>query len=365
MGVFRRNYCTKRGKRAQRWWLNYTVGGRQVFESSYSTSKRFAEKLLAIRQAEIAAGRFEILKRSPKLGDWSQQYLEQVAYANTRKRYAVSSRNLIRFFGEGIQLDNITTARINEFIKVRRNEEIKSATLNRDLRYLAQILKQAERNRYIGRSPFDLGKFFQPEMKDRRAPHILTELEEARLLAVSSPRLRLIITLGVDAGLRTGEMQAVRWKDVDIAAGTVQVRKSKTQSGIRVVPLSKRCKAEIEMWSALVGPEFSDWVFPHFQNRRHPLLRAGRKAWTNALKKASIPYFPIYNLRHTFASRMTAAGVSPLTIASLLGHSSSQIVPRYSVVLDQNRLDAINKLEAVRQASISRSASATTSRLQQ
>jgi integrase len=46
----------------------------------------------------------------------------------------------------------------------------------------------------------------------------------------------------------------------------------------------------------------------------------------------------IYYLRHALASRLMSAGVSPLTIAQMLGHSSTQIVPRYAQVLDQNRL---------------------------
>jgi hypothetical protein len=50
---------------------------------------------------------------------------------------------------------------------------------------------------------------------------------------------------------------------------------------------------------------------------------------------------------------VNAAGVSPLTIAQMLGHSSTQIVGRYAQVLDQNRLDAMKKLEALRQALIS------------
>jgi integrase len=75
-------------------------------------------------------------------------------------------------------------------------------------------------------------------------------------------------------------------------------------------------------------------------------LQGGRKAWASTLKKAGLAFFPIYNLRHTFASRMTAAGVSPITIAQMLGHSSSQIVPRYAQVLDSNRLDAMKKLES-------------------
>ena len=77
-----------------------------------------------------------------------------------------------------------------------------------------------------------------------------------------------------------------------------------------------------------------------------------RKAWANTLKKAGLPFFPIYYLRHTFASRLTSAGVSPLTIAQMLGHSSTQIVPRYAQVLDQNRLDAMRKLEALKKSAI-------------
>jgi transcription initiation factor TFIID subunit TAF12 len=44
--------------------------------------------------------------------------------------------------------------------------------------------------------------------------------------------------------------------------------------------------------------------------------------------------------------------VSPLTIAQMLGHSSTQIVPRYAQVLDQNRLDAMKKLEALKKSAI-------------
>ena len=242
---------------------------------------------------------------------------------------------------------------------MRREDEVKAATINRDLRFLAQILKQAERERYIGRSPFDLGRYFANEARDRRKPHILNFEEQERLLAVAPPRIRVLTVLGVETGMRTGEMQGLRWEDIDFINGALRVEKSKSRAGIRSVPLSGFCVSELLRWRNLVGPEYSEWVFPSFSNRRHP-LQGGRKSWASALKKASIPFFPIYNLRHTFASRMTAAGVSPLTIAQMLGHASTQIVPRYAQVLDQNRFDAIKKLEALRQSSISNGATPET-----
>ena len=104
-----------------------------------------------------------------------------------------------------------------------------------DLRFLAQILKQAEREKYIGRSPFDLGRFFANEYRDRRKPHILTLDEEKRLLAIARPRIRALIVLGVQTGMRTGEMLSLRWEHIDFLNNCLRVERSKTRAGIRNV----------------------------------------------------------------------------------------------------------------------------------
>jgi integrase len=339
-------------KRGRIWWMAYVVDGRQRCEGTGETNRRLAQEKLNIRLAQIAQGQFNLLKKNgPRLGEWSEKYLGSVQHENTRRRYASSKANLVSFFGEQTQLPHVSAARITEFKRVRRAEGIKAATLNRDLRFLAQILKQAEEERYIARTPFDLGKFFLNESRERRKPHILSHEEQETLLAVAPPRIRMLTVLGVETGMRTGEMLGLRWTDTDLLGCSLQVGQSKSQAGIRCVPFSKFCQSELIRWRNLIGPEFSELVFPSFSNRRHP-LQGGRKAWASVLKKAGIPFFPIYNLRHTFASRMTAAGISSITIAQLLGHSSTQIVPRYAQVLDQNRLDAVRRMEAHRQQTI-------------
>jgi integrase len=335
------------------YWICLTVDGNQYWESCKTHNKATAKKILAIRQAEILEGRFCLLKKyAPALGVWSEKYLESVQHANTRGRYACSTVALISFFGEDTQLSHIDSTKISEFIRARREEKVKAATINRDLRFLAQILKQAERERYIARSPFDLGKFFLNESKERRKPYILTWEEQEKLLSVAPPRIRALTVLGVETGMRTGEMLGLRWQDINFLQDTLQVVKSKSAAGVRVVPMTAVCKSTLLWWRNLIGPEHSEWVFPSFLNRRHK-LQGGRKAWASTLKKAGLTFRPIYYLRHTFASRMTAAGVSPITIAQMLGHSTSQIVPRYAQVLDQNRIDAMKKLECFRQSAIS------------
>jgi len=332
------------------WSMNAMIDGRQVCKPTGVTNRRMAQQIYDAWKAEVAQGQFNLLKKAPKLKEWAEKYLKTVDHQNTRRRYESSKENLVSFFGEGAQLDHLSTARIEEFKQKRREEGVKASTINRDLRFLAQILKQAERERCLGRSPFDLTKFFLNESRDRRKPHILTWEEQEKLLAVASPRIRVLTVLGVETGMRTGEMLKLRWEDVDLLNDVLQIGRSKTAAGIRAVPISALCRTELLRWRNLVGPKFSEWVFPNFEKRRHPLQRGGRKAWASTLKKAGLPFFPIYYLRHTFASRLTSAGVSPLTIAQMLGHSSTQIVPRYAQVMDQNRLDAMKKLEVLRQS---------------
>jgi hypothetical protein len=73
-----------------------------------------------------------------------------------------------------------------------------------------------------------------------------------------------------------------------------------------------------------------------------------RHAWEKALKDAEIDHFWIYNLRHTFASRLSAAGVSDLFVAQMIGHNSPGILQKYSKAIDEYRRDAVRKLEGMR-----------------
>jgi integrase len=68
------------------------------------------------------------------------------------------------------------------------------------------------------------------------------------------------------------------------------------------------------------------------------------------LEAAGLAYFWLYDLRHTFASRLTEAGVSPLFVAQIMGHSSPSILQTYAKAIDEYRRSAISKLQALRDA---------------
>ncbi len=127
------------------------------------------------------------------------------------------------------------------------------------------------------------------------------------------------------------------------------MKDSKTLAGRRRIPLSKVCKEELQLWARYYGPAVSPHVFPYLRNpARH--LGGFEKTWKRALKAAGIPYFPPYNLRHTFATRLNAAGATDLTIAQMMGHSTPSILSTYAKAVDSIRRDAIQRLEALRES---------------
>jgi len=218
MGLYRRCWKDREGRnhRSKLWWMDAMVDGKQICRPTGSSNKRIARTIYDAWRAETAQRRFELLKKAPELKEWAERCLKSVDHPNTRRRYTCSRENLIAFFGEHSRLDHLSAARIEQFKEARRAERVKPSTINRDLRFLAQILKQAERQRFIARSPFDRTKFFLNESRERRKPHIVTWAEEEKILAVAQPRIRVLTALGIETGLRTGEMLGLRWKDVDL-----------------------------------------------------------------------------------------------------------------------------------------------------
>jgi integrase len=342
MGLYRR-------EDSKYWWMEYTLDGMPRYESSGTTNKRVAQKILNLRLAAIIEGRFRLPKaNSPRLAQFSEEFLNSIRHQNTRKRYASSVASLRKHFGD-TKLTEINAERIDEFKDSRLSSKVRSATVNRDLAVLRRMLRIAERKRLITSTPFREVEMLE-ERKARRQPHILTFDEEKRLLEKAAEHIRVLAILILETGLRSGkEALALKWEDIDFLNESIRVRQSKTIAGQRIVPMSSRCNAELLRWQGVLGPTFSAYVFP---KPGHPEthLRDVRANWANALSDAGLEHFWIYDLRHTFASRVTQAGVSHIFVAQIMGHSSPSILQTYAKAIDEYKRSAIAKLEALREA---------------
>jgi integrase len=332
---------------SRKWMMAVTVAGRQRCKSTHTSNKRLADQMLSRWEAEVFEGRFQLPKSNPpRFEAWADDFLQTVSHPNTRRRYT-SSVGKLKSQLKGLKLIDISVDRIEEYKDARLASGVGPATVNRDLAVLRRMLRLAERKRFITRSPFVEVELLE-ERKHRRAPHIVTFEEEEKILAAALPHVRALMVLILETGMRSNrEALALGWENVDFDNSSIRVRESKTRAGVRNVPLSAKCKGELLRWRNIVGPEFSPWVFPNMRNPDRP-LKDIRRSWAKALKDAKLEYFWIYNLRHTFASRLSAAGVSDLFVAQMMGHSSPSILQTYAKAIDEYRRDAICKLEAMR-----------------
>jgi integrase len=347
MGVYRRrdSRCKNRI-----WWISYIKDGRQHRESSGSTNKKLAEKLLTLRSAQVFEERWSLPKsKSPRLGDWVEEFLKSVSHDKTRSRYQSSVNNILSYFGKKVRLSEITVESIFRFQQTRLEQGVGKATVNRDVATLSSSLSRAKRMRLISHNPCsDVGKL--NERRDRRRAKPLSYEEEDRVKQFSPPLLRMLITLLADTGLRVKkEALPLMWSDVSLDSEPVciRIRDSKSAAGVRAVWLTNHCRDALLRWRELFGPEFSPFVFPSPRDPSVHFLDY-KTAWRTAARKAGLADRRIYDLRATFASRANVCHATGLTVAHLLGHATTQILPTYVRPLDENTRALIEAMDTAR-----------------
>jgi hypothetical protein len=141
--------------------LNLVVNGKQILTFCGNHNEKSAQKILSIRLAEIAEGRFSLPRSNrPTLEAWLREIVDAVPNPNSRRRYSTSPDNLISFFRRA-KIPQVSVERIEAFKRARRLSGVKAATVNRDLLLLRAALKRAARQRLIGQNPFDAVDFLE------------------------------------------------------------------------------------------------------------------------------------------------------------------------------------------------------------
>ena len=167
---------------------------------------------------------------------------------------------------------------------------------------------------------------FLSEEEFRRLGRVLDEIEadtgggrRRRLGASVAAALRLLIL----TGCRRNEILTLRWEEVDLEAGELRLRDSKT--GPRVVPLPA---AAVSVLAALPRVPGNPWVIPGAKPGGH--LSNLNDHWLRIRARAGLDDVRIHDLRHSFASRALALGESLPTIGRLLGHGQVTTTARYA-----------------------------------
>jgi len=146
------------------------------------------------------------------------------------------------------------------------------------------------------------------------------------------------VKIGLNTGLRVGEIFSLRWSSVDMQKGILNILAQKTGK-MRTVPLNTEVRNVLEVWA--MGRK-NDFVFyNHETGKPFVDLKAG---FALACRKAGISDVSWHTLRHTFASRLIDRGVDIVTVQQLLGHSTVTVTMRYTHTNLDSKKAAVAKL---------------------
>ena len=159
-------------------------------------------------------------------------------------------------------------------------------------------------------------------------PKIFTDSEIALLIKSADVRLRAMIYLGYDCGLRTSEVARLRIKDIDSDQMLLHVVHSKRGKS-RYVKLSQQCLQVLRDYWKVYRP--SDWMFPGKVNG-HIMEFYPSSLFHKLLKKLNIrpeDSLTFHCLRHTYGTTMRNDDCDIFTLKKLLGHSCLKSTNRY------------------------------------
>ncbi|MBL4774947.1 MAG: site-specific integrase [Mariprofundus sp.] len=335
--------------------IDFTYQGERCREtikkSPTKTNLKEAHHLHSKIVYEINAGDFDYRKYFPN-SKRAQKYFSKksgnqsvkdalLSYLDVRKRSLAFStyssyesavnHHLIPTFGN-YQLADLTTQLIRQWMG---GLVISAKRINNVLIPLRGMLGDAFADGTIDRNPMDRIKNLKVHQED---PEPFSFEEQQRILAALPEQGKNLIQFAFWTGLRTSELIALEWGDIDRVRNTAYIQRACVR-GVLKHPKTKAGKREVTLLPLALDALENQREFTFKQGKqifhnpetnrpwssdvkiRHPL-------WKNALKAAGVRYRNPYQTRHTYASMLLSAGENPAWIAKQMGHSNMQTLLR-------------------------------------
>ena len=133
----------------------------------------------------------------------------------------------------------------------------------------------------------------------------------------------------------------MRKDQIDLANKIVWIPDSKTPSGVAEVPLTDIAVEALRSQIAVAGP--GPYLFPS-EIPENGYQKSFKKVWCLTLKRAGVGYFRLYDLRSTYATRLSAGGVADEWVTQLLRQGDAKVFKKYSQMKLQMKREALLKI---------------------
>jgi integrase len=349
-------------KESSIWWIRYRdMRGKRQFESTGCTDWQEANRVLRERLTARDQNILEVVRKGEQLlfHQWADFFLQNYSQpplreAKTHEANMRALKHLNESFAstplarlKADEIDLYLRSRLKQ--RVRRETlkgfvehgQIKPATVHQEFRVLRRMLNIAVHRKLLAVNPC-WGVEFPVRLKGLFRPHYMTWSEQQQIEFHAPDYLANAVRIITETGLRVyKELTPMRKDQIDLVNKTVWIPDSKTANGVAEVPLTDLALQAIEDQIRVAGE--GPWLYPSHDNPSGH-QKGFKTAWRATLRRAGIQYFRIYDLRSTYATRLSAGGVADEWVTQLLRQGDAQVFKKYSQMKLQMKREALQKL---------------------
>lgn len=336
------------------WYGRWRSSGRPIKRAIGPVREPGSREGLSKAQAEAELRQLmgaTIAKPRPgEVLDLAELAARYVTYAERRGRKPTTLRNIesetrvhfAPFFGPKA-IDSISAEDVADLVAELEGEGLAPKTIRNAIGTLSALFNFAGRRRWASSNPcVGVELPVVPEAVEIR---YLTLVELDALEAHARPGIfaeldAVMYRVAAMTGLRLGELLALRWTDVDWTAARIRVRRNfvmgrfgtpKSKRSTRSVPMADEVGRVLERHFQRSSWQSDDeLVFAHPATGK-PMYRQGiTRRLHRALAAAGLDDHVFHDLRHTFGTRMAAAGVAMRTLQEWMGHRDIATTQRYA-----------------------------------
>jgi integrase len=343
-------------------WIRYRDrSGNRCRESTGTEDWQEANRKLRERLQARDGNLLEAIRKGEALGfeEWVDSFLENYSKppiraqktheANlrcaTHLKAAFPGRKLVDITADAIE--DYLRRRLRQRVRVklaqgyREKDVLKSSTVHQEFRVLRRMLNVAVRKKLLPANPCS-GVEFPVAVKGLFRPHYVNWSEQRTIETHAPDYLRNIVRIISETGLRIyKELIPMKKEQLDLTNATVWIPDSKTPNGVAEVPLTPLALEAFRDQMRL--SPCSPFLFPSDHNPSGH-LRTLKTTWEATLRRAKVPYFRIYDLRSTYATRLSAGGVADEWVTQMLRQGDAQVFKKYSQMKLQMKREALEKL---------------------
>jgi integrase len=351
-----------RSGESKMWWMRYRdASGTRRLESTNTEDWDEAQRRLRERLQARDNRTLEVVRRGEQLTfkDWMDSFMENyskppIRAAKTHEANERAMMHLQATFGSW-RLVDVTADDIEQYLRSRLKKRarvktkkgfrelgiLKATTVHQEFRVLRRALNVAVRKKFLPANPC-AGVEFPVSIRGLFRPHYVTWSEQQMIEFHAPEHLRNVVRIVTETGLRVyKELTSMKKDQVDLDNAVVWIPDSKTPNGVAEVPLTPLGVQAFRDQVRIAGS--GPFLFPSDKNESGHQTTL-KTVWHKTLKRAKIPYFRIYDLRSTYATRLSAGGVADEWVTQMLRQGDAKVFKKYSQMKLQMKREALEKI---------------------